>query len=231
MIMAHSDDEGLVLPPRVAPDVAAIVPIYKGSEEEARIRQFVDRLVNALTGGKPSNKISHHGIDTYLFDPANEQRIIADFRESRPGDKQYHWEQRGVPFRLEVGPRDMAAESFVLKSRVDGTKEVIKLAEVGDGWLRDRLDKAHAQLFEKARAFREANTREAKSYEEMKKTLAEQGGFVRAFFKPDRAAEAKIKEETKATVRVIPFDQPGTNGKCIYSGEETDVQVLFAIAY
>ena len=120
-----------------------------------------------------------------------------------------------MPFRMEVGPRDVDAGSFVLKSRIDGSKEVVKL----DGrrrrrWLRDQLDTAHQQLFDKAQAFRDANTRDAPSYDEMKQILEEQGGFVRCFFKPDRAAEAKIKEETKATVRVFPFDQPGTKGKC-----------------
>jgi prolyl-tRNA synthetase len=229
--MAHSDDEGLVLPPRVAPDVAAIVPIYKGPEEEAKVRAFVDRIIAQLTGGRPTHRISRHGIESYLFDPRTEQRIVADFRDARPGDKQYHWEQRGVPFRLEVGPRDMAAESFMLKGRIDGTKEPIKLADVGPDWLRDRLDQAHAQLFDRAREFRESNTRDASSYDQMKQILAEHGGFVRCYFKPDRAAEAKIKEETKATVRCIPFDQPSTSRKCIYTGEETDTQVLFAVAY
>lgn len=231
MIMAHSDDEGLVVPPRVAPDVAAIVPIYKGEQEEATVRAFVEKLIGLLTGGRATNKISRHGIDSYLFDAQSEQRIVADFRDSRPGDKQYHWEQRGVPFRLEVGPRDIAAESFMLKSRVDGTKEPIKLPDVDGNWLRARLDNAHAALFEKARAFRDANTRWADSYEQMKQILTDQGGFVRCYFKPDRTSEAKIKEETKATVRCIPFDQSGTKGKCIFTGEETETQVLFALAY
>jgi len=231
MIMAHSDDEGLVLPPRVAPDVAAIVPIYKGPQEEATVRAFVEKLIGLLTGGRDTNKIARHGIDSYLFDPQTEQRIVADFRDSRPGDKQYHWEQRGVPFRMEVGPRDVAGESFMLKSRYDGTKEPIKLADVDANWLRARLDKAHSTLFEKARAYRDANTRWADSYEQMKQILSDHGGFVRCYFKPDRTAEAKIKDETKATVRCIPFDQPGTRGKDIFSGEETDTQVLFAVAY
>ncbi|HEX4793961.1 MAG TPA: proline--tRNA ligase [Humisphaera sp.] len=231
MIMAHSDDEGLVVPPRVAPDVAAIVPIFKGPQEEATTRAFVDRLIGALTGGRETNRISRHGIDSYLFDAQSEQRIVADFRDSRPGDKQYHWEQRGVPFRMEVGPRDIAAESFMLKSRIDGTKEPIKLADVDANWLRARLDKAHHALFEKARQFRDSNTRWADTYDQMKQILGEQGGFVRCYFQPDRAAEAKIKEQTKATVRCIPFDQPGTAGKCIFTGQETATQVLFALAY
>jgi prolyl-tRNA synthetase len=232
MIMAHSDDEGLVVPPRVAPDVAAIVPIYKSPEDEAKVRSFVDKIVAALTGGGDGGKIERHGIDSYVFDSATEQRIVADFRDARPGDKHFHWEQRGVPFRIEVGPRDVDAGAFVLKARVDGTKQTIPLAEVtGAQWLRTRLDAAHHALFEKARACRTANTRDASSYDEMKQILEKQGGFVRAFFNPSRESEARIKQETKATVRVVPFEQPGTKGRDILTGQETGTQVLFALAY
>jgi prolyl-tRNA synthetase len=231
LIMAHSDDEGLVLPPRVAPDVAAIVPIYKSPEDEAKVRGFVEKMVAALTDNKPSNKIERHGLETYLFDATTEQRIVADFRDARPGEKHFHWEQRGVPFRLEVGPRDIDQGSFVLKGRIDGSKEVVKLDQISGQWLRDKLNVAHTALFEKARHYRESNTRDASTYDELKQILKEHGGFIRCFFKPDRANEAKIKEETKATVRVIPFDQPGTKAKDIYTGEETGTQVLFAQAY
>ena len=233
-IMVHSDDEGLVLPPRVAPDVAAVVPIYKTPEEEQKVRSFVDRLVAGLTGGGDTQRISRHGIESYLYDASTEQRIVADFRDARPGDKQYHWEQRGVPFRMEVGPRDVDAGAFVLKSRTDGTKQVIKLDEAtggGKNWLRMRLDAAHDALFNKALRFREDNTRTASTYDEMKKILKEQGGFVRCYFEPDKAAEARIKDETKATVRCIPFDQPSTPGKSVYDGRETRTHVLFAQAY
>ena len=231
LIMAHSDDEGLVLPPRVAPDVAAVVPIYRGPDEEQTVRSFVDKLIAALTAGRPTNRISRHGIESWLFDAATEQRIVADFRDTRPGEKHFHWEQRGVPFRIEIGPRDVDAGSFVLKGRIDGSKSVIKLAEINEQWLASKLDDAHAALFEKARAFREANTHWADSYDQLKQIIQEKGGFVRCYFKPDRAAEAKIKEQTKATVRCIPFDQPGTEGKDIYTGEPTRTQVLFAQAY
>jgi prolyl-tRNA synthetase len=231
LIMAHSDDEGLVLPPRVAPDVAAIVPIYKSPEDEAKVRGFVDKIVAALTDNKPANKIERHGLESYLFNPTTEQRIVADFRDTRPGDKHFHWEQRGVPFRIEVGPRDVDQGSVVLKGRIDGSKTIVKLDEISGNWLRDKLNAAHNAIFEKARTYRETNTRDAASYDELKQIIKEQGGLVRCFFKPDRANEARIKEETKATVRVVPFDQPGTKGKDIFTGEETETQVLFAQAY
>ena len=231
LIMVHSDDEGLVLPPRVAPDVAAIVPIYRGPEEEQKVRAFVEKLIAALTEGRETNQISRHGVESWLFNPQTQQRIVADFREARPGEKHFHWEQRGVPFRLEVGPRDVDAGTLVLKGRIDGSKETIKLADVNERWLPARLEAAHQALFQKARKYLDSNTHWADTYDQMKQILAEKGGFVRCYFNPDRANEAKIKEQTKATVRCVPFDQPGTSGKDIFTGQETSTQVLFAQAY
>jgi len=231
MIMAHSDDEGLVLPPRVAPEVAAVVPIYRGPEEEQKVRGFVEKLVAQLTGGRETNRISRHGIESWQFDPQTEQRIVADFRDSRPGEKHFYWEQRGVPFRIEVGPRDVDAGAFILKGRIDGSKEPIKLAEASEQWLRAKLEAAHNALFEKARKFRDENTHNADSYDQMKQILNEKGGFVRCYFEPNVENEKRIKEQTKATVRCIPFDQPGTSGKDILTGNQTGTQVLFAQAY
>jgi prolyl-tRNA synthetase len=102
---------------------------------------------------------------------------------------------------------------------------------VSGQWLRSKLDAMHATLFDRARQFREQNTRRAGSYDEMKKLLVEQGGFVRCWFEPSRENEAKIKDETKATVRCIPLDQPGGGGTCIFSGKPTSTEVLFAVAY
>ena len=231
LIMAHSDDEGLVLPPRVAPDVAAIVPIYKSPADEAKVRGFVEKIIAALTEGKPTNKIERHGLETYLFNASTEQRIVADFRDARPGEKHFHWEQRGVPFRIEVGPRDVDQNSIVLKGRIDGSKLIVKLEEISGQWLRDKLDAAQAALFDKAKKFREESTRSASTYGELKQIIKEKGGFVRCYFKPDRANETRIKEETKATVRCIPFDPPTEKGKDIFTDEETATQVLFAQAY
>ncbi len=230
-IMVHSDDEGLVLPPRVAPVVAAIMPIFKTSEDEAKVRAYIDKLIAALIGQGDASRFVQHGIESCLYDSLSEQRIIADFRDARPGDKQYHWEQRGVPFRIEVGPRDVDGSSFVLKSRIDGTKEIVKLETVSREWFKQKLDAAHDTLFARAKQIREDNTREASTYDEMKKILEEKGGFVRCYFNPDRANEKKIKDETKATVRVIPLDQPASKGKDIITGAETGTQVLFAQAY
>jgi prolyl-tRNA synthetase len=238
MIMAHSDDEGLVIPPKAAPTVAAIVPIFKSPEEQAKVREFITKVLTQLVGegevaaGQQRAKRSRGGeIESYFFNTHTNQSVVVDWRDTRPGDKQYHWEQRGVPFRLEVGPRDVDAGAFVLKQRLDRGKATVALAEVSASWLREKLDQMHAAMFDKARQFRDQNTRRADTYDQMKEILEKQGGFVRAWFKPSVETEAKIKDETKATVRCIPFDQPGGKGKCIYSGEETATEVLFAVAY
>jgi prolyl-tRNA synthetase len=235
-VMVHSDDEGLVLPPRVAPNVAAVVPIFKGDAEREKVRAFVAKILTALVGAEEvaaaAKRSSNNEIETYFFDKSTHQAIVVDWRDTRPGDKQYHWEQRGVPFRLEVGPRDVDSGAFVLKRRLDRAKETVTLDQATAPWLRGKLEEVHVAMFDKARKFRDENTRRASTYDEMKQLLAAPaGGFVRAFFKPGKAQEAKIKEETKATVRCIPFDQPGTKGTCIYTGDETDTEVLFAVAY
>lgn len=244
MIMAHSDDEGLVLPPKVAPFVVAIVPIFKSPEEETKVRDFIDQLLIKLVGEKElaagKARQTDPAMPRFFFDRANNQSIIVDWRDVRPGDKQYHWEQRGVPFRIEVGPRDVDGGAMVIKKRLDRSKEIVPLTTVTAEWLSSQLDAVQAAMLEKARAFRDANLKTASSYDELKKIMAEAsapgaiGGFVRAYFKPDKANEAKIKEETKATVRCIPFEYNGPDaqpGKCIYTGEETTTQVLFAQAY
>src|SRR6185437_14650322 len=132
---------------------------------------------------------------------------------------------------FEVGPRDVDGGAFVAKRRLDRSKETVTLAAATPEWLRGRLEDVHTIMYEKAREFRDASTRDAATYDEMKKILAEQGGFVRCWFTPNKAIEARIKEETKATVRCIPFNQPGGTGKDVYTGDETGTQVLFAQAY
>ncbi len=229
MIMAHSDDEGLVTPPRVAPVVAAIVPIFKTDDEKATVLEFISKLVTQLCGTCPKLEGSNNVFA--FFNKYTSQKVVIDLRDARPGDKQYHWEQRGVPFRMEVGPRDVAGGVFVLKHRLDRAKETVNLADVtGTAWLQTKLDTMHVTLFDRARAFRDANTRDANSYDELKKLIVEQPGFVRAWFEPGKEAEAKIKEATKATVRCIPLEQSG-EGICIYSGKPTKTRVLFAQSY
>jgi prolyl-tRNA synthetase len=235
MIMAHSDDEGLIVPPYAAPVAAAIVPIFKSDAERAAVAEFLDRVLTQLVGAEEvaasARRLSGDGMRGYFFDKATGQKIVVDWRDARPGDKQYHWEQRGVPFRLEAGPRDVQGASLVLKNRLNRDKAVVPLAEISAPWLKQKMADSHRAMLERARTFRDANTRTAASMDELKKILAEHGGFVRCFFQPDRQTETAIKQETKATVRCILLDSTGRRGPCVSSGKETDTEVLFAQAY
>jgi prolyl-tRNA synthetase len=233
-IMAHSDDEGLVLPPKVAPYLIAIVPIFKSPEEQQKVAAFIDKLLTQLVGEQEvaaaKARQTDPALPRYFFDKVTNQAIIVDWRDNRPGDKQFHWEQRGVPFRIEVGPRDVDSNAMIVKKRLDRSKDTVSLAAVTADWLRTELTSIQAAMFTRARAFRDASTKAATTYDELKQ-LVEQGGFVRCYFTPNREIEAKIKDQTKATVRCIPFDQPGAPGKDIFTGQETPTQVLFAQAY
>jgi prolyl-tRNA synthetase len=233
--MAHSDDDGLVLPPRVAPVIAAVVPIFKTDEERAKVRAFIERLLKGLVGDAEvlaaASRSSARDLESYFFDPVTSQRVVVDWSDERPGEKHFRWEQTGTPFRIEVGPRDVDGDAFVLKNRLDREKETVSLSAASPAWLRAKMTEAQAKLLARARAFRDANTRRAASYEEMKAILEKDGGFVRCWFEPDGAAEDRIKSETKATVRCIPLEQPGGSGRCIFSGKETTTEVLFAQAY
>jgi prolyl-tRNA synthetase len=235
LIMAHSDDDGLVLPPRVAPTVAVVVPIVRNDEDREKVRAFVDRILEALVGADEvaaaAKRLSADGMASCFFDPVTHQRIIVDWRDARPGEKHFHWEQRGVPFRIEVGPRDVDSEAFVLKHRLDREKETVALGDASPGWLRGRLEAMQAKLLERARVFRDANTRRVATWDELKSTLANEGGFVRCFFEPGDENEGRLQEETKAGVRCIPFDQPDSPGKCVLTGRETPTEVLIGQAY
>ncbi len=235
LIMAHSDDDGLVLPPRVAPQVAVVVPIFRNDEDREKVRGFVEKIMTALVGEKEvaaaAKRLSANGLASYFFDPVTHQRIVVDWRDTRPGDKHFHWEQRGVPFRLEVGPRDVDSDAFVLKHRLDREKETVAIGDASPAWLRERLEAMQAKLFERAKAFREENTRRADSYDELVRILDEHGGFVRCYFEPGDEAESRLQSQTKATVRCIPFDQPDAPGKCVLTGDETSTEVLIARAY
>ncbi len=235
LVMAHSDDDGLVLPPRVAPVLAAIVPIFKTDEEKAKVRAFVERVLKAFVGeaevAAARGRSAAKDLESYFFDPVTSQRIVVDWSDERPGEKHFRWEQQGAPFRIEVGPRDVESEAFVVKHRIDREKESVGLGAASPAWLRARMDATQTKLLERARAFRDTHTRRAGSYAEMKSILEKDGGFVRCWFEPDGAVEDRVKEETKATVRCIPLEQPSGSGNCIVTGKPTNTEVLFAQAY
>lgn len=235
LIMVHSDDDGLVLPPKVAPTVAAIVPIFKNDEDKQRVSDYIDRVIGALCGEdeveKSKTRLNVGGLTRCFFDRNTGQSIVVDWRDNRPGDKQFHWEQRGVPFRFEVGPRDVDQDAMVLKRRLDRAKEVVKIDDISADWLQSKLDDVQSEMLDRARQFMAENTHRAESYDELKEILSTKGGFVRCFFHPDRDAENKVKEETKATVRCLPFDAEGKTGKCVFSGRDDAPEVIFALSY
>lgn len=235
VIMTHSDDEGLILPPRLAPVVAAVVPIYKNDEEKAKVLAFCRDLVGRVCGAErlAQGEQQARGREFLsVFTNAQAlQRIVIDMREERPAEKHFHWEQRGVPFRIEVGPRDVDKGAFVLKTRMDGSKQFFEAGVLSEAWLDGQIATVQAAMLQKARQFRDSNTVDVATLAELKEALAARKGFVRCWFAENAEAEAKIKEETKGTVRCVPFDQPGGTGKDVYTGQTVSEQALFAIAY
>ncbi len=212
LIMSHSDDKGLVLPPKVAPVKSVLVPIYRKDDEKARVLETAHKIAKDI-GAK-----------------------IDDREGPSPGAKFFHWERRGVPIVLELGPRDVAANNIVLKRRDTGAKEVLAQADVV-ARIPAILAQIQTDLYTAAKQRLESNTVLANSIDEVESILsavtAEKGGgkFVMAHLKDDPACDARLKE-FKATVRCIPlvdeFDGPG---KCIVTGEPVDRRVVIAKSY
>ncbi|QDU34201.1 Proline--tRNA ligase [Poriferisphaera corsica] len=233
LIMMHSDDKGLVLPPAVAPQAIAIVPILNKKQDDTDIRTLIDQLLKRLLPEKAIKIAStdRDSIEKYIINENTNQQIVVDWRKYRPGDKRYHWEKRGVPLRIEIGPREVAARSCMVKRRCDNTQASMQIDDLTPDWLRDQLASIQKTMLDKASQFMQSNIRHANSYDELKHILKEHGGLVRCFFEPNDEIEKKIQEETKAAVRNIPFDQNTSIGRCIYTNMETSTEVLFALAY
>jgi prolyl-tRNA synthetase len=210
VIMGHGDDQGLRLPPKVAPVQVVVIPISRNNQQKDDIKQYI-----ANSFGQLESK----GI-----------RIHEDWREESPGFKFNDWEMKGVPLRIEIGPRDVAQGEVVLVRRDTGEKTSIKLADLTDR-IPLLLDEVQRELFTQAKTFMDVNTREVDTYEEFKKFLNDSGGFIRCGWDGNPETEAAIKEETKATVRCIPFDEKPEGKRCIYSGKKAKHEVIFAKAY
>lgn len=211
LIMAHSDDQGLVLPPKLAPIQVVIVPIFKNQEDLEKIGELADKLTNEL---KP------HGV-TVKFDSRETQR---------PGFKFAEWELKGVPLRIAVGGRDLENGTVELSRRDTQAKETVSQEGLTSRVL-NLLDEIQENIFKKAYDFRATHTTEVNSYEEFKKVLDEKGGFVAAHWDGTVETEKRIKEETKATIRCIPLDAKEEAGTCIFTGKPSNRRVLFARAY
>ncbi|MSR47467.1 MAG: proline--tRNA ligase [Planctomycetes bacterium] len=211
LVMTHSDDKGLVLPPRLAPIQAVVIPIWRKDEEKAAVMSYVDGFVG---------KLKSAGV-----------RVHVDDREHfKPGYKFNDWELRGVPLRLEVGPRDVAAAKCVMARRDGGEKQIVDVAGL-ETRLPALLEEIQAAMFAKAKAFRDASIHRAATYEELVKTLEEKGGFVLAPWDGDAAVEATIKEQCKATIRCIRDEDRGPEVPAIVTGTPTAQWVVFAKAY
>jgi prolyl-tRNA synthetase len=211
LIMAHSDDNGLVLPPKLAPIQVVIVPIYKSMEELAKISVVAKDIVA---------KLKARGLDV-KFD---------DNDKKKPGWKFAEYELKGVPIRLAMGPRDMENGTVEVARRDTLTKEVVALENI-ELYVVDLLEKIQTTIFDKALKFRAEHTTMVDSYDEFKKVLDEKGGFVMAHWDGTPETEQRIKEETKATIRCIPLDNPLEDGKCIVTGNPSAQRVAFARAY
>ncbi len=211
LIMAHSDDHGLVLPPKLAPIQVAIVPIYKSEEDLAKISNVVNEVVA---------KLKQKGISVKFDDSDNR----------KPGWKFAQYELQGVPVRLAVGPRDIENNTVEVARRDTLTKEVVSIDGV-DEYVSDLLEQIQESIYNKAIDFRTGKTTEVDSYDEFKKVLNDKGGFVLAHWDGTSETEQKIKDETKATIRCIPLDGDKTPGKCMVTGEPSAQRVLFAKAY
>jgi len=236
LIMVHSDDEGLVLPPKVAPTLAVLIPIFHNEAERTRVLDFVGQALRFMLGddevAASERRFGNTKIQQLFYDKGTGQSVLVDRRDTlRPGEKHYYWEQRGVPLRIEVGPRDVEAGQVVVKSRVDGAKEVVPLARLNRNYIGARLMDLQKALFDRARAFRDANIRRCNDFREFSQFFAEGRGFLRCHFNPSPAVEAQIKELTKATVRLIPLDQTGEGGVDVFTGEPASTEVIFGIAY
>ncbi|MGM1429048.1 proline--tRNA ligase [Sphingobacterium lactis] len=211
LIMAHSDDQGLVLPPKLAPIQVVIVPIYKTDEEKANLDQYVHQLSAALKQLDISVK----------YDDRDTQR---------PGFKFAEWELKGVPLRVAIGARDMQNGTVELARRDTQTKETVQQAGLPDH-IAALLEEIQQNIFKKALDFRTEHITEVESYDEFKKVLEEKGGFISAHWDGTVETEKRVKEETKATIRCIPLDAKEEEGVCIFTGKPSKQRVLFAKAY
>jgi prolyl-tRNA synthetase len=211
LVMAHSDDNGLVLPPVLAPIQVVIVPIYKKPEELAAASAVAEKI---------ASRLKSKGISVKVDDDDNR----------KPGWKFAEYELKGVPVRLALGPRDLQNQTIEVARRDTLTKEVLPMEGIDD-LVEQLLNDIQENIYRKALSFRDENIRKADSWDEFREILNEKGGFISAHWDGTVETELKIKEETKATIRCIPLDAEQEEGKCIYSGRPSSQRVLFAIAY
>ncbi len=209
LIMSHGDDRGIIIPPEIAPIQVVFVPIWKTDEEKAKVLGVCDKLSKSLLS--LPNKIDQR--DNY-----------------RPAWKYYEWERKGVPMRVEIGPRDVDKEHVVMVRRDTGQKEFVPVEHFKES-LRTTLDSIQRNLFDRARTFRQENTHNVTDMDSFKDIIENKGGFIRVAWHDDSEAEAAIKEETGATIRVLFDKSDAPGGTCFYSGKPADTGAVFARSY
>jgi prolyl-tRNA synthetase len=211
LIMAHSDDNGLILPPKLAPIQVVIVPVFKSEDQRVQITDEVLPLIERIR--KAGISVKYDDRDTH-----------------KPGWKFAEYEFKGVPIRITIGPRDIEQGTVEVARRDTLEKETYSMIDL-ENKISHLLDQIQKNLFDRALSFRENNTYRVDTYDEFKKILDEKGGFIYAHWDGTMETENMIKEETKATIRVIPLNNPLENGKCIYSGKPSTQRVVFARSY
>lgn len=209
LIMTHSDDKGLVVPPRLAATQAVIIPLWFKPEQRDEVMEKAREMMAAL-------KVV--GV-----------RVKIDEKEGRPGEKIFAWEKKGVPVRIELGPKDIAAGKCIAARRDTSEKSDVMLGDITQA-IPALLEDIHNTLYTRAKAYRDAKIVSVDTWEEFKSAI-EGGNFVRAHWCGDADVEAKIKEETNATIRCIPFDEEEESGSCVYSGKTSSRRALFARSY
>jgi prolyl-tRNA synthetase len=211
LIMAHSDDEGLVLPPKLAPIQVVIVPIFRNEDQLNAVTAKIEPLIKDLRARGISVKFDNRDTQT-------------------PGWKFAEYELKGVPVRLAVGPRDLDNNTVELARRDTKEKKVYSLDNLA-GQIETLLEDIQRSIYQKALAFREANITKVDNYQTFKEVLDGKGGFIAAHWDGTPETEEKIKDETKATIRCIPLDAPEEAGQCMYTGKPSNRRVIFARAY
>ena len=210
VIMAHGDDNGLRLPPKIAPYQVVFVPIARNEEETIQIKEYVSPVLAELK--------------------TNEVRIFEDWSDNSPGFKFHEWEMKGAPIRLEIGPRDVKEEKAVLVRRDTNEKIFMEKSQLVET-IFTLLKEIQNNLFEQARTFRQENTHSVSTYDEFKDILKNKGGFLQCGWDGEKISEAKIKEDTKATIRCILTEEKAEGINCVYSGNPAKHIVIFAKAY
>jgi prolyl-tRNA synthetase len=211
-IMTHGDDRGLRLPPAVAPVQVAIVPIYKTDEERSAVMAIATKMRAELTG--------QHNL-----------RVKLDDRDQhRPGFKFSEWELKGVPLRVEVGPRDVANDQVVVAERMEGNKKQLSTGEASSS-MAGLLNDIQRALYEDAKAFLEANTHEISTFEDFAEGVENEGGFWVGAWCGDGECEVTITERTKATIRFVPIEREDPGAACVHCGKPGTERATWAKAY